>query len=341
MALILAGIDEAGYGPMLGPLCVGAAVFRVEGWEPDGRAPDLWDLLSSGVCRRAGDRHRRVAVEDSKRLKLPNSSATLHPLTHLERGVLAFLGAAGARPATDLALFGVLGSACEPHAWYAGDPRPLPVAHTPDQLAIAANEVARAMHAAGVSLAALRCRMVGETAFNDVVAARGTKAAATEAALGALVRGVWERWSAEAGQDAGGPRIVCDRQGGRTDYAPVLARIMAGTEAEIVVLEESARCCRYLVREAGAGGNLAAGRRATVLFLTEAEGRHLPVALASMTAKYVRELAMARFNAYWCGLCPELKPTAGYTQDARRWLREAMQAGVLDGSMRQVLVRRA
>ena len=42
-----------------------------------------------------------------------------------------------------------------------------------------------------------------------------------------------------------------------------------------------------------------------------------------MTAKYVRELVMGRFNRYWNNLMPELKPTAGYREDGARWLRDA------------------
>jgi hypothetical protein len=74
-------------------------------------------------------------------------------------------------------------------------------------------------------------------------------------------------------------------------------------------------------------------------FRPEAEDAHLPVALASMTAKLVRELAMARFNRYWCLRMPELKPTAGYTLDARRWLEEAN--GVVREEEREVMVRMA
>lgn len=66
---------------------------------------------------------------------------------------------------------------------------------------------------------------------------------------------------------------------------------------------------------------------------------HLPVALASMIAKYVRELAMHRFNRYWSKRMPELKPTAGYTLDARRWLADAAQ--VITKEERAVMVRRA
>jgi hypothetical protein len=38
-----------------------------------------------------------------------------------------------------------------------------------------------------------------------------------------------------------------------------------------------------------------------------------------MTAKYLRELAMLAFNGYWKQRLPELKPTAGYPDDAKRF----------------------
>ena len=46
---------------------------------------------------------------------------------------------------------------------------------------------------------------------------------------------------------------------------------------------------------------------------------HLPTALASMVSKYLRELAMRAFNAFWCRQLPALRPTAGYPVDARRF----------------------
>ena len=52
---------------------------------------------------------------------------------------------------------------------------------------------------------------------------------------------------------------------------------------------------------------------------------HLPVALASMTAKYLRELAMLAFNAWWCERVPGLRPTAGYPGDARRFKEDIAQ----------------
>ena len=76
-----------------------------------------------------------------------------------------------------------------------------------------------------------------------------------------------------------------------------------------------------------------------ISFQTESETVHMPIALASMIAKYVRELAMIRFNTYWQAKMPELKPTAGYVTDARRWLDDAADA--VDRSLRERMIRKA
>ena len=72
--LVYAGIDEAGYGPMLGPLCIGAATFILPDADPADGAPDLWDLLSEAVCRKVSDKKKRIAINDSKVLKGASSS---------------------------------------------------------------------------------------------------------------------------------------------------------------------------------------------------------------------------------------------------------------------------
>src|SRR6185436_16287727 len=54
--------------------------------------------------------------------------------------------------------------------------------------------------------------------------------------------------------------------------------------------------------------------------------QHLPTALASMTAKYLRELAMRPFNAFWQRHVPDLRPTAGYSGDAQRFFGEIQAA---------------
>src|SRR6266511_1579450 len=77
------GIDEAGYGPNLGPLVMTAVACRV----PDEADADLWQLLGHGV-RRHGERDDgRPIVADSKLVY-----STARGLGQLERTVLAALG---------------------------------------------------------------------------------------------------------------------------------------------------------------------------------------------------------------------------------------------------------
>jgi hypothetical protein len=52
----------------------------------------------------------------------------------------------------------------------------------------------------------------------------------------------------------------------------------------------------------------------------------LAAALASMTAKYLREISLRPFNRFWQEHVPGLKPTAGYPNDARRFKAEILAA---------------
>jgi ribonuclease HII len=169
-------------------------------------------------------------------------------------------------------------------------------------LAIEANHLRSVMHKAGVELLDLRVRIIPEHEFNALYAAHRSKAAATGLALHELIQAA--NAHAKDGTDA---RIVCDRQSGRTRYAKMLGHLYKDVQTE----EESPRASRYRC-----DGNTG------VLLTPGADGAYFPVALASMAAKLVRELAMMRFNRYWATQIPELKPTAGYVQDARRWLSD-------------------
>jgi len=59
-------------------------------------------------------------------------------------------------------------------------------------------------------------------------------------------------------------------------------------------------------------------QRVEIRFVAKGES-FLPAALASMTSKYLRELAMLAFNHFWRQHLPALKPTAGYPVDAKRF----------------------
>lgn len=310
--MIYAGIDEAGYGPLLGPLCVGTSAFRLRAAAPSTAPPapsDLWKLLSTGVCRKPKDARRRVAVADSKKLK----SAGKQPLVHLERGVLAFLG--GEIPALDAALFarlGVSASGSRATPWHA-DALPLPVAISAGEAAIARNLVTAALARAEASLAELRVTALDPPAFNALYEALGNKASINLSLVYQSLRAID---LARGDDDA---FIAVDRQGGRADYRDGLEQHLADGRP-VRIVEETDERSTYAIGGGGAG----AGGTLVVSFEVEAEERHLPVALASMAAKYTRELSMRRLNAFFAQRLSDLAPTAGYVEDGRRFLREVM-----------------
>jgi len=116
--------------------------------------------------------------------------------------------------------------------------------------------------------------------------------------------------------ERGGLAVTIDRLGGRKDYIPLLSESFPESMA---------------VEEQGTDGKgsiymLVGNGPATALLFREKADRDYPaVALASMAAKYVRELLMARFNRWWGAQLPGLKSTAGYPVDAKRWLAETTE----------------
>ena len=106
--------------------------------------------------------------------------------------------------------------------------------------------------------------------------------------------------------------IAVDRLGGRQFYAPLLNEAFSGSWVR--VLREGPACCEYAID--------GMRRQVHLRFEPRADGAHLNVALASMAAKYGRELCMRQFNRYWLRKKPGLKPTAGYPLDAERFYKE-------------------
>lgn len=328
--MIYAGIDEAGYGPRLGPLCMGMCALRM----PDavcgqGEAlPDIWAALPGEVSRSAGGlRHGLIPIADSKKLKLPNSGKR-HPLTMLEPGVLALLELRGGIPADDLGLFERFGQGLAAQPRYAGEVNGLPVSTTREHIGLLSSRMRSGFEREGIGCVALSCATFTAEELNEQIGRLGSKSAASFRLIGRFLQALVERFP--VGNKPERLRIVIDRQGGRIDYGNALLDVFPG--ATLRILAQGSAESVYELSDGRSGGAFA-----EVRFLCEAEEHHLPVAVASMTAKYVRELAMARFNAYFGSRLSELKPTAGYAMDAGRWLKDA--AGILSPEERRAIVR--
>lgn len=321
---VYAGIDESGYGPVLGPFVIARTVFSLDRADPGRPPPSLWNTLKSSVCRKNKDRRGRIAVGDSKSLYTPSLG-----LGCLERGVLSFLNSSGKAPESLDQLLHLTAhdadSSTPEQPWYEdplGGPA-LPANSSADDLAACARKLSRAASRTGVVLEDLSTAVVFEDRFNRMVETSGSKANCEWKFVAAHLQAIWERYSHHH------PYVAVDSLGGRKDYRGLLATSLAW--ADVVPTESPDGSPSYRLSDGDRGMH--------VLFRVRCEEVHLPVALASMLAKYVRELFMLRFRSFWHNLAPDIRPTYGYLPDGNRFIAEIEPLIDRLGIRRETLVR--
>ncbi len=307
---ILIGIDEAGFGPLLGPLVVSATAFR----RPQDRVGEcLWATLAESCTRSTARAGHRLVVGDSKQVY---SSAL--GLAGLERAALTMLRTADRTPETWRGFVEAVAPAMTPqlarYPWYAATDFPLPVDAATGQVSLTANAIARALRMQESAFLGAFAEPLLEGDYNDLVRRTGNKSTVLMNCVMKLIHRATETWPDE-------PIFVqVDRLGGRSRYREAL--MTALPDWELSILEESDNCSAY---------QLITGRRACrIEFRVDGDAESFPVALASMFSKYLRELCMKSLNDWWSGRVQGLSPTAGYYTDARRWLGDA------DAAIRQL-----
>ena len=315
------GIDEAGYGPNLGPFVMTSVACRV----PEALAgADLWQVLRAAVRHSHEADDGRLIVADSKLVY----SAT-RGLHHLETTVLAALSSC--LPAQECALHHCLKAlapaahadlAAEP--WYTGT-SPLPTAGEPARLEPAAGAFFQASAAGQVAWGLVRSVVVCSSRFNRLLDQWGSKGAVLGHALGELL-------AANRSPDgtADPLHFLIDKHGGRNTYAAMLQD--AWGDGMVVAHEEGMQRSTYSVP--------GLEREIRLTFQPRADAEYFCVALASMVSKYLREVLMLEFNRFWQTHVPGMKPTAGYPGDADRFYRQIEAVAARLNLARESLWRR-
>lgn len=245
------GIDEAGLGPVLGPLAIGYSSFRAA---PERE--DLWRSLRTICTKRVDEDAERLVVADSKEVFTRDARGE----RRLERTALAFLASRAPRTGCPIDARRVLGALASelrssPFAesdgafasdegvepWCAHLERRVPAHSTRDEIDALAAALGEQMARADVELARIGARLVHVRDLNESFARTENKATTHWLATRRVILHLWHA-HADEGLD-----LVVDRHGGRVYYAHLLAETFLS--ASIHVVSERPPLSEYVVIE--------------------------------------------------------------------------------------------
>ena len=311
----LIGCDEAGYGPPLGPFTQASVALLLpestRGIEETWLAyPDLFKKRKGAAKARPGD--LPLIVDDSK------------VMTQLAAG-MGHLGI----------LWPLLfGYQTRPESVFRDF---LDWAHLPDQTtfcddptlnesltlhwdlpATVLADTETAFRKNGLLDRRAKVSMVSPSFFNQMIDRYQNKSAVLEKGWQNHIR--W--WIKELPGDE--PLLILsDRLGGKKTYAGIFQEALE-SEGLVQVIREEDNQSTYRC--------LGNKREIMLIVRPKADSKFLPVAAASMLAKHLRETTMEMVNNFWAAKVPNLKPTAGYPEDGKRFFEEIhsamLQAGI-------------
>lgn len=308
MTTTLISTDEAGYGPNLGPLMIAATSWTVE-----NSAVDLYEQLRNGVSNKFDPGGNRLFIADSKQVHRTGS------LEFLEQNVLSVLHSlTGQIPDSLDSLLELVSSGQREliqerlarQRWLKDIEIAFPIKANLTTVHQLSDLFSNTCSVANVKLQQVECDSVFADEFNRLVHEVGNKANLLSGRSLQLVRMLLD--TADPGQPV---QIGCDKHGGRSKYAALIQHHLKPDF--VTVRSEQLEISEYEFSEP---------QRSVRLWFAARGESFLPTALSSMFAKYVREVLMIAWNQFWLQSVSDLKPTLGYPQDAKRFIREIESA---------------
>lgn len=295
MPLYVAGIDENGLGPKLGPLVVTGSLFRIE---EDRYRPEAFQRAFAPAG--AG---RGAEVADSKAVMGAGSMARGETTVLAFAALLAGRVPGSAREFLDAVLEpgeAKLLGACPPEAapMCSGEGEGFPFFGGDLEAAEGLASALRvSMAEAGLRLEAVRSETLCPARLNALFAGGAGKADVDLAAF--------ERRIASFSEAAGdGGLYLCGKVMNLKFYTPRMALV---SRHPLLRRDETREESRYALQGLG-----------EVRFLLDGDARHLPISLASMFGKVVREVWMARLNRFFGRVLTGIAPATGYGDAATK-----------------------
>lgn len=297
--MIIAGIDEAGLGPALGPLCACASVFEV-----DEYACPWQSYNKIATAHKSGK--QELLVTDSK---IAYSRAGLHTL---ENSALSFICSTDATPDIPANLHDLLAQTtpqnhnttiCQALWYQSASNESVPHSTEPEQIE---NNSQSIKSTPGISCKSIDSILLSAAELNRLLDKGLNKSEAVMLQTGKLIKNIYDKFSDQE------IIITVDKQGGRNFYAPFLMDVLEG--AWITPVVEGADLSEYTCA------------RMRIIFKPKADRDSFATALSSIYAKYLRERFMQMFNDFFALHVKDLAPTAGYHGDAPRFFEQITPA---------------
>ncbi len=307
--MIIIGIDENGYGPVLGPLVVTATAFKLHphlnpspaSGEGKREGMNLWQLLN---IAKNPDYPEKIVVTDSKKLFLRNS---LRRCRIGERTVFSFFYLLFknlpkspdkflSKILLDFSLFPRLcedsGSEYKP-CW---EEIFLPL-WLEDKKGIKeeTGRLRKRLKRKEIEFLGLKSIAICPFQFNRLVKGK-SKSYLNYLQFENLISYFLQEKEKNF-------YIFADRIGGQKRYLPLLkSSLLKNWNCEILEERKGISSYRLHLKE----------KETTISFLQNGEEKQFPIALSSIFGKYIREIFMQRITKFFQNYNPELKTVSGY-----------------------------